>query len=180
MSLIPDERLSEYFIEHGQQTFHHRNRVLSVPDPKIRFVDGRRPKGDRPAKQFEQRVLPLDGYRCRYCGIRVVPYEVFGETERILGREHFRMTDPEGRKPKNEQQHGAALAFCAVVDHILPWNLGGDSCLTNLVTACFSCNYGKGDFTLEQLGLDDPLSRPPILDDWRGMTEHLGALQTLT
>jgi hypothetical protein len=32
------------------------------------------------------------------------------------------------------------------------------------------CNFAREHFTLEQLGLADPRSRPPVLDGWDGLT----------
>lgn len=49
--------------------------------------------------------------------------------------------------------------------------------MANLVTSCQSCNYGKYNYTLEQLGLDDPRIRPPSpFSDWTGLTEYVPLL----
>lgn len=39
----------------------------------------------------------------------------------------------------------------------------------HLVTTCQSCNYGKGDRLLAELGLIDPRTRPAIFDEWDGL-----------
>ena len=69
------------------------------------------------------------------------------------------------------QRHGIKMCFSATLDHVQPINLGGSNEADNLVTACWCCNYGKGEYSLEQLGLLDPRGFPPLLDDWRGMTD---------
>jgi len=44
-----------------------------------------------------------------------------------------------------------------------PHSLGGRTELDNLVTSCYSCNFGKAEYTLKQLGIDDPTYK--ILDE---------------
>lgn len=103
-----------------------------------------------------------DGYRCRYCGIRVIPIEVLRLYEGVVGTRFFAAT------AKNAS-HGAAIVFRATYDHVEPLNCGGRHSLDNLVTACYSCNFGKGPYTLQQLGLDDPRSRRAMSDSWDGL-----------
>jgi hypothetical protein len=46
--------------------------------------------------------------------------------------------------------------------------------LENLVTSCWSCNYGKLDATLEQIGISNPLERGiNKIDDWDGLSTDL-------
>ena len=37
------------------------------------------------------------------------------------------------------------------------------------MTACWSCQFGRGAYTIEELGLSDPLARPPVVDHWDGL-----------
>jgi 5-methylcytosine-specific restriction endonuclease McrA len=46
--------------------------------------------------------------------------------------------------------------FVATLDHVTPWSLGGRTDESNLVTSCWSCNYGKANFTVEQIGIRNP------------------------
>jgi hypothetical protein len=66
-----------------------------------------------------------------------------------------------------------------VHDHVHPVTLGGADDETNLVTACLSCNYGKHQYTIAQLGLEDPRSCPPIDSDWDGLVSLLPDLKKL-
>jgi hypothetical protein len=34
--------------------------------------------------------------------------------------------------------------------------LGGRTDESNLVTSCWSCNYGKANYTVEQIGISNP------------------------
>ena len=40
------------------------------------------------------------------------------------------------------------------IDHIIPKSKGGRSTWTNLVTACKRCNTKKGDYSLDQVGMN--------------------------
>jgi hypothetical protein len=76
-----------------------------------------------------------------------------------------------------ESRHGAALLALAQVDHLVPYNAGGTLDEGNLVTACWSCNYGKDGFTLEQLALDDPRARAPLSTGWDGLVPTVPLLE---
>lgn len=73
-----------------------------------------------------------------------------------LGEDAF----PLGRR--NSELSGYYLVLCATLDHVVPHSLGGRTIEENLVSSCWPCNYGKMNYTLEQIGLDDPRSRSPL------------------
>ncbi len=103
-------------------------------------------------------------YICRYCGLRVVPKSVFRAFAKAVGPESF----PLGKT--NRSRHGLYLEFCAVTDHVVSHNLGGRTNMDNLVTACWSCNYGKAGWTVEVIGIDDPRVRQPEPSpEWDGL-----------
>ena len=62
----------------------------------------------------------------------------------------------------------------------MPWKLGGRTNTDNLVTACWSCNYGKSGYTLEELGLIDPKEKAIIEQDWDGLMSLLEGLKIHT
>ncbi|HUW77243.1 MAG TPA: HNH endonuclease [Candidatus Nanopelagicaceae bacterium] len=53
------------------------------------------------------------------------------------------------------------------LDHVTPHRLGGRTDEANLVTSCWPCNYGKMEYTVEQIGIVDPLLTPPMEDGER-------------
>ena len=75
---------------------------------------------------------------------------------------------PAGRR--DDDRHGLTLAARASLDHVNPHSAGGGSDDDNLVTACWSCQFGRGNDTIERLDLSDPRQRPPIdvLPRWDG------------
>lgn len=147
-----------WYVEHGQMSGKHRNAVLKVPRPL--FV-GTKHALKAPTK-FEKQVFARDGYRCRYCGVKVLSKQFVRKFLKALNY-------PGLRKVKgNVGTHGLFLLFWPVADHVLPHSLGGHTDLDNLVTTCGPCNYGKQEFTLEQLGLKKPETNFKK-EDWDGL-----------
>lgn len=54
--------------------------------------------------------------------------------------------------------HGPGVVL--EVDHIIPISKGGTSDMDNLITACFDCNRGKGDATLDSTDRDSTHDAP--------------------
>jgi hypothetical protein len=82
-------------------------------------------------------LFTRDGYRCRYCQCPVVHKDLLRALQAVVGTEVLRMG------PTNLDLHGAVIAHRAVADHVLPRKRGGRTEETNLVTACYPCNFGK-------------------------------------
>lgn len=74
-----------------------------------------------------------------------------------------------GGKGGDQLKHAAFYALNGVLDHVEPYARGGSSSTENIVTACWPCNFGKEDHTIEELGLLDPRHRTPVVDDWDGL-----------
>ena len=70
---------------------------------------------------------------------------------------------------KQEKDLLLALAMWAQYDHILPYARGGTSNLDNIVVACAPCNFGRMNYTLEEVGLTDPRLREPVRSTWGGL-----------
>jgi len=164
------EDLQTWFIEHGQQSGIFRSRHYGRAKPAV--VDALDPVSS--PERLAKDVLVRDGYQCRYCGLRLVSKNVLAAFSKVVGPDIFR---PTGR---NLERHGIVLAFRANADHVFPWKLGGRTELENLVCACWCCNYGKSAYTIDQIGVDDPRSRPiPTANGWDGLTSFLPALQSV-
>jgi HNH endonuclease len=172
LATVNSTGLREWFVEHGQVS--GRFRVKAQPSSYAALLASSGRDSHRAPDLFAKQVLRRDGYLCRYCGQRVVPKEVLAAFSAVVGKEAFRATGT------NAERHGVVLAFRANVDHVVPWRLGGPTDLYNLVTACWSCNYGKAGFTIEQLGLDDPRERAPAAAaaaGWDGLLPYLTGLR---
>ena len=115
-------------------------------------------------------LFARDKWRCRYCGIRVAGnrkhFKKFANTigmpELIAGR-----TD--------ESRHGLYLMLMASYDHVRPVNQEGTNDSTNLVTACWCCQFGKYKYSLDELGLAGPINLELVVSDsWAGLDSKSG------
>lgn len=166
---IRNAEIQRWYIEHGQTSGMYRVNHLGLSTPATVEAALRDPR--RSPKRYEREVFTRDGYRCRYCGIRLVANETLKAFAGRVGPDLF----AKGRT--NLDTHGIILAFKPVADHVLPWGLGGRTEPSNLVSSCGACNYGKFNYTLEQMGLASPFARPPQQDRWDGLSAYADALK---
>lgn len=162
---IRSEELTHWFIEHGQMSGRHRKIGLkAIPPQKIsEEIRDRR----RSPSKFQNEVFKRDGYRCRYCCNKLISQDFIRLFIKKLNSPLFQ------RGGTNLTNHGIIHIAWPVADHVIPWEQGGRTDPSNLVSACATCNYGKDRFTLEQLGIQNPFNRQPIIDDWNGLTDRL-------
>ncbi len=147
-------------------------KIMDVTDPtiqrrrKVEVAPGaqERVKQRKPSNADRLTIHQRDGFRCRYCGCRVVLLNV---------RKRLRAVMPEAIPIGKDTYHAAFLTINATLDHVLPHARGGDNSPENLVTTCWPCNYGKEHYRLEELGLIDPRLRPPVVDAWDGLQRLL-------
>jgi len=136
---------------------------------KYSGVSGVDVKSSRRRKAISQKRLEAlfdrDKWRCRYCGIRVAG-----------NRKHFKKFAKAIDMPElvsgrtDESRHGIYLMMMASYDHVKPRSEGGSNDDSNLVTSCWSCQFGKYKYSLMELGLQSPFDREPVaLGDWRGL-----------
>jgi 5-methylcytosine-specific restriction endonuclease McrA len=155
---VDSRALQDWFHIHAQNAGYWRagkSKPTATAPPALR----------EPIAPFMKPLYERDGYRCRYCGIQVIPKRLLDKFSDVVGRDAF----PRGHG--NYLRHGVIMCFSATLDHVVPVGLGGSTDEGNLVTACRCCNYGKADFALDELDLADPRTRPPLIDTWRGLTE---------
>jgi hypothetical protein len=114
-----------------------------------------------PKKTFSHlasKIYLRDNFHCRYCRSKVAPRSFFTNFSKLMGDDAFHI----GRA--NKELPGIYLLFVATLDQVTPLRLGGRTNDANLVTSCWPCNYGKMEYTAEQLGMVDPLLTPPLQD----------------
>ena len=116
-----------------------------------------------PAPSEERAVYLRDGWRCRYCGTRVID-------RGMRSRLHRCLPDAARWGARNADKHTALAALSASLDHVVPHSRGGTNASSNLVTACNACQFGRGQWTLEEVGFLDPRDFEPIQDSWDGLT----------
>lgn len=140
--------IKNWYIEHGQMSGEHRFKGLgSITEAKVsEMLDPL-----KSIKAFELQVYERDDFKCRYCSNVVMHEKNLKLIESKVGSSYFKLSGK-----SNEERHGFVYVVRATVDHVLPHSRGGLTNLDNLVTSCWSCNYGKSGYTLGEIGLDDP------------------------
>lgn len=116
-----------------------------------------------PSAGCERSIYARDGWRCRYCGVRVIDRAMRTKLHRLM---------PEVARwgARNADKHSALAALSASLDHVVPHSRGGSNAEFNLVTACNACQFGRGQWTLEEVGFLDPREFAPVCDSWDGLT----------
>jgi hypothetical protein len=130
-----------------------------------------------PGKRFaiptavKREVAARDGWRCRYCGLRLVSRDLIVGINARLG-DAFVIDGSVERL-----MHPAAYLLRYTQDHMVPRSAGGTNEPSNVVAACGTCQFQKGDCTLDELGLANQLDRPPTVDGWDGLAGRFGRIE---
>jgi 5-methylcytosine-specific restriction endonuclease McrA len=159
VSTLRGSEAREWFVEHAQISANHRRRILRVPRPP-------EVAGNRRAtpESLRRTVWIRDHYTCRYCNLPTIPPQTIKAIRTLLGADVL----PWGNT--NASRHGTLFLARSEYDHVVPVSLGGTDDLSNLVTSCPGCNYGKDRWSVEELGIEDPRVRPVITSGWDGLT----------
>jgi 5-methylcytosine-specific restriction endonuclease McrA len=120
-----------------------------------------------PGRKTALEVFRRDGWRCRFCGIRILSLDAIKLLDAIFPDEVRWRVKP------YRNRNAAFNVLASSLDHILPHGRGGDNDMVNLVAACGSCQFGRMQYTLEEVGFIDPRARPPIVDAWDGLERLL-------
>ena len=162
---IRDSEMTDWYIEHGQMSGMHRKNILKIKREEPIPEELRDPL--RSPTKYQNQVFIRDGYRCRYCGSRLISQMLLKAFIKQLNLAIIK------RGKTNITTHGIIHATWPVADHLVPWVIGGRTNLENLVASCAPCNYGKAGYTIEQIGIDDPFKYPPKIDDWDGLESQI-------
>lgn len=146
LALTRERELNAWYDLHAQNIGTIRARHFGLePAPMEVPLD--------PVKRFDRyiaAVMERDGYRCRYCGNPILTRADLKRAQAALGADRFPITRA------NTTTHGIRLVFSGTLDHVEPHSRGGRTDASNLVTACWPCNYGKANYTCAELGIEDP------------------------
>ena len=137
-------------------------RVVPNSPPYLGRTD--RAKVRMPTPVEEKSLIERDGYHCRFCGVPLVHKRI---------RERAKGAYPESVTwgKVNASQHAAFQAMWMQFDHLVPHSRGGDSRSENMVVTCAPCNYARFHYTIEEVGLLNPLLRPPHRSPWNGLED---------
>lgn len=132
---------------------------IATPTPEAR--------GTKVSGGTRRSVVQRDGFRCRYCGLPVIPASI---RQKLSSEYPYAV----GWGSSNASQHAAFQALWLQYDHVLPLSAGGLNDPSNVVVACAACNFMKWNYQLEELGLYDPRDRSPLSSCWDGLTRLVG------
>jgi hypothetical protein len=172
--LNDDRKLAEHLIEQANipEVKEWGYSLWGAKSPYIQYQKGANPqlatsKTERqsirmPTLAEKQYLLQRDGYHCRFCGIPVIRTEV---------RQRFVKAFPELKiwGSKNIEQHAAFQTMWVQYDHVVPHARGGANDPSNIVVCCAPCNYGRMNYTIEEVNLSDPRLRAPTASTWDGL-----------
>jgi hypothetical protein len=135
--------------------------LIKLPESSL-VAPGARTKARMPTLAEQRLLHERDGYHCRFCGIPVI---------RAQTRRKIQKAYPAALSwgTKNSEQHAAFQAMWAQYDHVVPHAHGGTNDLENLIVTCAPCNFGKMNYTLEQLDLVDPRISELVTSAWDGL-----------
>lgn len=148
--------------------------VEQIAGPVSTLIHRYRDVGDPPAMQdrvkqrmpsasVEREIYARDGWRCRICVTRVISKQAVNKMHELFPAEARW-----GRKVID--RHYGMSALCVSLDHLLPHSRCGTNDPDNLITTCGPCQFGRGNWTLAEVGITDPRERAPIIDEWDGLT----------
>lgn len=123
-----------------------------------------RRKARMPTAAEKKALIDHWGYRCAFCGIPLIHARI---------RERAVRQYPEAVQwgGKTTLQHAAFMAMWMQFDHIIPHARGGTNDFDNMLVTCAGCNFGRMNYTLDEMGLVDPRTRPVTRTDWDGLEQ---------
>jgi|TARA_B100000519_G_C14259710_1_gene446991 hypothetical protein len=141
-------------------------RFRAIQNAPAHLPQGERLEKRMPGKRERSEIIERYGRHCVFCGIPLI-----GEGVRKRMNELY----PEAAywEHSNARQHSALQCMWLQFDHLLPHSRGGDNDVSNVVVTCAPCNYGRGDHTIEELGLLDPRLTPHYQTSWDGLERLL-------
>jgi 5-methylcytosine-specific restriction endonuclease McrA len=110
-----------------------------------------------PSRREQASIFARDGWPCRFCGTKVICKLARSVITRAFAIE-ANWTSAE------LQQHSALYALASSLDHVIPHGRRGKNEHQNYVTACYCCQFGRGEWTIEEAELEDPRHRQPVVD----------------
>jgi hypothetical protein len=147
----------------GQQKYH---RFRAIPEAPPHLEKPQRILERMPTLAAKRTIIERYGRHCVFCGIPLISRQV-----RIAFGRAYPDAAPWGRK--NQTQHAAFQCMWIQFDHLLPHSRGGNNSLKNVVVSCAPCNFGRMQWTLDEVGLIDPRERPTQTSSWDGLERVL-------
>jgi HNH endonuclease len=144
----------------GKETIYNRRRRTLAHPPTL--PTEQRAKPQEATEETKRLIHKRDGHYCRFCKMPVIRSSV----RSAIRKEYPRAVPWNGT---NATQHAAFQCMWAQYDHILPHARGGRSDFESVYLTCSACNYGRGNYLLEECDLLHPDLHAPRRGDWDGL-----------
>jgi 5-methylcytosine-specific restriction endonuclease McrA len=168
LGLLRSEEIREFYTKHAIWAFKTRASNKPMKNKTLQ-------KLRMPSMRVRKEIFLRDGYVCQYCSLPVVNTRVFHEFSKSIGTDQF------SSEKSDTKANGIVLGFSATVDHVDPYSSGGDSNMENLVTTCWGCNFGKLNYSTEDLRISDPRNTLKKVDyAWNGLIDYIPKLKNFT
>lgn len=131
------------------------------PNPPLLPLNERK-QPRMPTAATKREIVTRDGLHCRFCESPVIPKDMI----LAISRE-YPLEAPWSAVAA--EQHRFFQAMTLQYDHVLPHSRGGDSSAENVVITCAACNYGRINWTVDEVGLIDPRNQPIKFRSWDGL-----------
>jgi hypothetical protein len=156
---------NRYVREWTESIWGKKSRHVNVQrKPSLHFNP--KAKNRMPSTAMKSQLRIRDGFHCRFCGIPVIRSEI-----RTYFHKIYPNSVPWGKT--NITQHAGFQCLWLQYDHVVPHSAGGENSLENLIVTCGPCNFGKVNYSLEELSLIDPREFQPIRSSWDGLERAL-------
>jgi len=142
------------------QHLYHRYRKLE--NTPVVLSKSARIQIRMPSAPEQVQITERYGRHCVFCGIPLIRKQV-----RVFLKSKYPDDLSWGRT--NLTQHSAFQCMWFQFDHILPHSRGGNNDIENVVPACAPCNFGRMQWTLEEVGLIDPRTIKLTESSWDGL-----------
>ncbi len=139
----------QYWLDCGNEATRRHNKEAHLGRDRAKRVTV--------SKAVRRTIGERDGWRCRYCALPVVWAGFSKSLFEVLVEE------------VGDDANDLWRVFNQFPDHIAPVSAGGSNTVDSIVSTCGPCNFGKFACEIDELGLENPLTRDPILDGWTGL-----------
>lgn len=133
--------------------------------PDVMLLTPKAQQVGMPSAGEQRQIFERDGWHCRCCGVPVVSPQA---RARLSARHNSLRWGK-----RNAERHAGIFALMASLDHAVPRSRGGGNEPSNLLTACWPCQFGRMDWTYDEVQMADPRTslRHPRLAGWKGLTQ---------
>jgi len=167
ISSIDGESLMDWYDTIAQHVADIRYTLITGNPPRRLSGKGKH-QTQSPARVAA--IAKRDKYRCGYCGMRLVEPQILKRIQVKVGRDVF-PSKGNKKESSNRDYHGIWVTTAITLDHVVPYAVSSDDTIENLISSCWSCNFGKYDYTCEELELSPPAIRVPSNESWSGLRD---------